>query len=97
MLLDRFTGRQTSLIDSFDRSVESPVWSLDGQSIYFNAEDQGEMPLWVVAASGGQPRLLTPGQHAGEFDARGNAIVAAMSSLGGPAELYSSLAEACGN
>jgi len=33
MLLDRASGRQTSLTDAFDRSVEDARWSIDGKSI----------------------------------------------------------------
>src|SRR5581483_4735780 len=53
MLLDRASGRITSLTDAFDRSVDTLLWSHDGKSIYFNAEDRGEMPVFVIPASGG--------------------------------------------
>ena len=88
MLYDRASGRHTSLTDAFDRSVDQAVWSTDGASIYFNAEDRGEMPLFVVSATGGTPRALTPGVFAGEFDVRGASIVIARSSLQSPVELY---------
>jgi dipeptidyl aminopeptidase/acylaminoacyl peptidase len=89
MLYERASGRHISLTDGFDRSVDNLLWSSDGSSIYFNAEDRGEMPLFVAPVSGGTPRLLTPGIHAGEFDVRGTTIVMARSSLESPAELYS--------
>ncbi|PWT82311.1 MAG: S9 family peptidase [Blastocatellia bacterium] len=91
MLYDRSSRRHRSLTDAFDRSVESPLWSSDGQSIYFNAEDRGEMPLFVLPASGGTPRALTPGTHVSEFDIRGPSDVVVLSSsrLDSPAELYS--------
>jgi dipeptidyl aminopeptidase/acylaminoacyl peptidase len=88
MLHDRASGRQTSLTDAFDRSVDTPLWSADGTAIYFNAEDRGEMPLFVIASAGGTPRPMTPGVHAGEFDVRGGSIVIARSSLDAPADLY---------
>lgn len=88
MLYDRASGRQTSLTDAFDRSVDTAIWSADGTSIYFNAEDRGEMPLFVIPAAGGAPRPITPGLYAGEFDVRGESIVIARSSLEGPVELY---------
>ena len=64
--LDRASGRQTSLTDGFDRSVDTAIWSSDGKSIYFNAEDRGEMPLFVVPATGGAPRR----DHAGRVRRR---------------------------
>jgi dipeptidyl aminopeptidase/acylaminoacyl peptidase len=88
ILLDRASGRQTVLTDTFDRSVEDLRWSTDGMSIYFNAEDRGEMPVFVMPATGGTPRALTPGKFVGEFDVRGDAAVFAISSLASPVELY---------
>ena len=88
MLYDRASGRHTSLTDAFDRSVDAPIWSTGGTSIYFNAEDRGEMPLFVIPAAGGTPRLVTPGLFAGEFDVRGETIAMARSSLESPVELY---------
>jgi dipeptidyl aminopeptidase/acylaminoacyl peptidase len=88
ILYDRASGRQTTLTDAFDRSIDTAIWSSDGKSIYFNAEDRGEMPLFVVPAAGGAPRPIAAGVHAGEFDVRGESIVIARSSLEGPVELY---------
>jgi dipeptidyl aminopeptidase/acylaminoacyl peptidase len=88
MLLDRSTGRSVSLTDAFDRSVESPMWSPDGASLYFNAEDRGEMPLFVIGASGGAPRPVTGRMYVGEFDVRGGRIVVASSSFDSPVELH---------
>src|SRR5262249_1783102 len=75
MLFDRASGGHKSLTDAFDRSVESLLWSSDGRSIYFNAEDRGKMPLFVVPANGGTPQVLTPGAYVGEFDVRGSSDV----------------------
>ena len=88
ILLDRASGRQTVLTDTFDRSVDDLRWSTDGTSIYFTAEDRGEMPVFVMPAAGGTPRVLTPGKFAGEFDVRGDSAVVALSSLASPVELY---------
>jgi dipeptidyl aminopeptidase/acylaminoacyl peptidase len=88
MLLDRASGRQTSLTDGFDRSVEDPRWSSDGKSIYFNAEDQGEMPVYTIAAAGGAPRAITAGMFDGEFDVASDALIVARSSVSSPTELF---------
>jgi dipeptidyl aminopeptidase/acylaminoacyl peptidase len=93
MVLDRASGRSTSLTDAWDRSVESPVWSADGGTIYFNAEDRGEMPVFTIPASGGQPRPATPGAFDGEFSLGGaDTLVVARSSLAAPVELYAMFA-----
>jgi dipeptidyl aminopeptidase/acylaminoacyl peptidase len=91
MLLDRTSGRQTSLTDGFDRSVEDLRWSGDGRSIYFNAEDQGSMPVFTVAATGTMPRAITAvtgDMFDGEFDIAADRLVVARSSVSSPAELF---------
>ena len=88
MRYNRASRRSTSLTDAFDRSVEALSWSSDGKSIYFNAEDHGEMPLFVIPAVGGAPRTIAPGLFAGEFDVRGTTLLMSRSSLDAPAELF---------
>src|SRR5207247_2886712 len=88
MLLDRASGRQTSLTDAFDRSVEDLRWSDDGKAILFNAEDQGEMPVFTIAATGGAPHAITAGKFDGEFDIAADALIVARSSVSSPTELY---------
>jgi dipeptidyl aminopeptidase/acylaminoacyl peptidase len=94
MLYDRATGRQTSLTEAFDRSVETAVWSTDGTAIFFNAEDRGEMPVFELTLGGtarepraGLPHAVTAGMFDAEFDLSGQTLVVARSSLAAPAEL----------
>src|SRR6185295_8457348 len=71
--------------------------SADGQSIYFNAEDRGEMPVFVVPSApplrsgqaGGAPKPITPGSFDGEFDLVRDTLVVSRSSLASPSELFS--------
>jgi dipeptidyl aminopeptidase/acylaminoacyl peptidase len=86
MLYDRATGRQTSLTDHFDRSVDTAVWAGD-DTIYFNAEDQGAMPVFEVEVHGGLPHPVTPGMFDGEFDFAGSTLLVARSNVAMPAEL----------
>src|SRR5262245_18346949 len=92
MVLDRASGRTRSLTDSFDRSVDTPRLSSDGATIYFHAEDRGEMPVFSIAANASgstAPRVITPGTHDPEFDVAANgSLVVARSSLASPAELF---------
>jgi dipeptidyl aminopeptidase/acylaminoacyl peptidase len=92
MLLDRASGRHVSLTDGFDRSVEAALWSSDGKTIYFNAEDRGKMPVFAIPASPAgsvAPRAITPGMYDGEFDLAGGALRVSRSNTSAPAELYS--------
>jgi dipeptidyl aminopeptidase/acylaminoacyl peptidase len=95
MLYDRGTGRHTSLTDAFDRSVDTALWGGDGNTIYFNAEDRGAMPVYEVTLGGpsrdpraGMPHAITQGSFDGEFDLGGNTLIVARSSLAAPADLY---------
>jgi len=89
MVLDRASGRSTSLTDTWDRSVESPAWSADSRTIYFNAEDRGAMPVFAIPVTGGQPRALTAGAFDGEFSlGGGDTLVVSRSSLAAPSELF---------
>jgi len=95
MVLDRKSGRSSSLTDGFDRSVDTPAWSTDSRTIYFNAEDRGAMPVFSIAGrlSDGvgatMPKAVTPGMFDGEFAVGANGtLVVARSSLTSPAELF---------
>lgn len=93
MILDRATGASRRVTD-FDRSADTILWNGKGDTLYFNAEDRGEMPVFSVPAKGGQPTAITPGTFNGEFDVAPNGtIVASRTSLSKPAELVAFRAE----
>ncbi|MFI5128254.1 MAG: prolyl oligopeptidase family serine peptidase, partial [Candidatus Acidiferrales bacterium] len=46
MLYDRKSGEHTSVTKNFDRNVESYQWLPDSRTIYFQAEDKAEMPIY---------------------------------------------------
>ena len=59
MLYDRASGRHAVLNEKFDRSVEHIVWSPDSKTIYFDAEDRAEKPVYAVAATAGaEPKQI---------------------------------------
>ena len=88
MVLDRASGRSASLTDTFDRSTDTLLWSPDGKTIYFNAEDRGEMPVFAIPAAGGTPHVVTPGSFDGEFQIAGESLIVERSSLASPAEIF---------
>jgi dipeptidyl aminopeptidase/acylaminoacyl peptidase len=47
----------------FDRDVRSPVWSWDGKTIYFLADDRGGAQLYSVPGDGGAVTSVTSGKH----------------------------------
>ena len=59
MTYDRASDAHTEVGESLDRSVEQIVWSADSKQIYFTAEDQGEEPVYEIAAqAGSSPRMI---------------------------------------
>ncbi len=58
-MFDLTTGEDRDLLRDFDRWPGAPVWSTDGETIYFVADDGGRAPIFGVPATGGVPRRLT--------------------------------------
>ncbi len=52
MLYDRTTRRTRSLTENFDASVGAPVWFPDSKRIFFESEEQGREPIFVVSVTG---------------------------------------------
>ena len=89
MVLDRASGRSTSLTDTWDRSVENPVLVGDSRTIYFNAEDRGAMPVFPIPVAGGQPRAPHGRCVRRRVQPRrGRTLVVSRSSLAAPSELF---------
>jgi dipeptidyl aminopeptidase/acylaminoacyl peptidase len=92
MLYNRATGEHTDLTPNFDRNVESYLWSADSRTIYFQAENHAEMPIYSIAAiPSSRPRPLIADGFNEEFSlsADGKRLVFSRSSLTYPAELFS--------
>ena len=53
VVYDRASGRSRTLTEAFDRQVESFVFSPDGKTLYFTAEDDGLTPVYSVPVAGG--------------------------------------------
>ena len=91
MLYDRASGASTNLTETFDRNVESNVWSSDSKSIYFQAEDKFELPVYTIAATAGSsPRVVLGDSFNAEFEvsADGRTLVFARESLTMPPEIF---------
>jgi dipeptidyl aminopeptidase/acylaminoacyl peptidase len=52
MLFDRAAATRRSLTPDFDSWVEYFAWAPDGQTIYFEAEQNATKPIWSVPVSG---------------------------------------------
>ncbi len=81
-------GEKRMLAPEWDRSPSSIGFSSDGKRIYANASNTGQRSLFSIDAKSGKVRTVvkTGGVHA--LAAAGKRIVYSMSTLAGPAELY---------
>jgi dipeptidyl aminopeptidase/acylaminoacyl peptidase len=88
-------GRATLLTDSWDRSVSGFAFSLDGSTIYLEAEDDGYDQLFRLPAAGGAVERLFPIAHGGYTAVRAarDAVVALYQTSAQPPELVRISAE----
>lgn len=61
MIYDRVTGSLRSLTAGLDASVDSPVWDPSSTRLYFEAQHQGEMPIYAVGLDGSIEMLIQQG------------------------------------
>jgi dipeptidyl aminopeptidase/acylaminoacyl peptidase len=91
MIYDRKSGKQIQVAKDFDRNPEGYAWSPDGRTIYFNAENETEMPIYAVGpALAAVPREVVKNGFNGEFalSADGTTIAFTRTSLTMPAEVF---------
>jgi dipeptidyl aminopeptidase/acylaminoacyl peptidase len=51
ILYERSTRKRINLTESFDRSVNDVVWSPDSKSLFFNADDKGNVSIYKVSVN----------------------------------------------
>lgn len=91
MLYGRQSGKQSNLTENFDSSVESYAFAPDSRTIYFNAEEKAEMPIYSIATTpGSSPKVIVSGNSNDDFDisADGRTLVFARTSLTMPPEIF---------
>lgn len=82
-------GKPSVLTATFDRDVGNAIWSADSKSIYFAAQTEGDIPLYVIPAKGGTiSKLLGNDSGVNDFDMRGDKIVYSLTETKNPWELY---------
>lgn len=96
LLYDRAAGSHANLTENFDRSVDAIVWSPDGKSLFFDAEDRGAVAVFRMAANAGsEPKPVFRAATVEGFDLTGDGktLVFTHSSIQSPAELFAASAE----
>jgi dipeptidyl aminopeptidase/acylaminoacyl peptidase len=61
MVLERSTGKVTSLTESLDRWVNSFAWTPDSASLFFSTGDRGRQSIQLIPVKGGAARVIASG------------------------------------
>ena len=56
VVYQRKSGESRNATPDFDRSVDSLTWTPDSKTIFFTAEDHGEMPIYALPLDAKEPR-----------------------------------------
>jgi dipeptidyl aminopeptidase/acylaminoacyl peptidase len=86
--MDVASGRKHTVASGWDRSITDFRWSPDGKTILASADDIGQHKLFAIDTAGGKVTPLTNKGYVSAFDVRGDTLVMALDSLGGPAQLF---------
>ena len=87
-LYDQATGAKRTLFESTDLSADEMIFSANGTSIFFTADEKGLTNLYMVSASGGTPKLVTKGGSINQLRAGPDFILFSKSTLTAPPELF---------
>jgi dipeptidyl aminopeptidase/acylaminoacyl peptidase len=90
-LYNRESAKLVNLTEDFDRSVDGYAWAADSKSLYFQAEDKAEMPIFLIPASAGKtPKELLGASFNPEFEVSrdGRMIVFTRTSFAMPPEVF---------
>lgn len=99
LIFNRDTGEREDLTSDFDRNVETYEWAPDSRTIYFQAEDRAEMPIYsILVSAGSKPTPVVAEGFNAEFalSADGKEFAFSRSSLTYPAELFSAKSDGAG-
>jgi dipeptidyl aminopeptidase/acylaminoacyl peptidase len=90
VLFERATGRHRNLTPGFDYSVSEVVWSPDSKTLYFTADDRGNVSIFRIPVSGGTPvPILTSGYNTDlRVTPDGKKLVFLRERINLPAELF---------
>ncbi len=90
VLYERASGKIINLTEKFDYSVNDVVWAPDSKSLYFNADDKGNVSIFKVAIAGKKiTTILNKGFNTSlRLTPDGNTIVITKEAINLPTELF---------
>lgn len=89
MLLNLKTHDARPLTQHWDKSISRFSWSRDGKSLFATAEHLGQRPLWKIDARTGMATPVTGEGEVETFSVGVGKLFYTLSTLAGPADLYS--------
>jgi dipeptidyl aminopeptidase/acylaminoacyl peptidase len=91
MVLERATGKLTTVTEAIDRSIESFIWAPDSKRVFFGAVDRGRQAIQFVSIEGGGVRVALSGANMlddMQFAPDGKTIVFTQQSGSAPVEIF---------
>ncbi len=91
MVLERATGKTTSLTETLDRWVGNFTWAPDSTRLFFTAEDRGRIGLQMIAVTGGGLRSIISGASSlddVQFTEDGRTMIYTEESGSRPSEIF---------
>ncbi|TAK60151.1 MAG: S9 family peptidase [Bacteroidetes bacterium] len=90
MLYERTSGNIRSLTESFDSNVESFVWTSDSKTIYFEAEEKANKPIWSVTVAGNDVKKIVDDATNSDVNISqdGKSLVFSHQTMSRPTEIY---------
>ena len=92
-LIDANGGNRRELGNGIDNRQGPPRWTPDGRAVCFTVQERGNVRLYRLPVSGGQPQLIVPASSergaVGSWSiAKGDRLAYSLTTPSGPAELY---------
>ena len=89
MVRDTASGKERSVVDSWDRSAASLAWSSDGKTLFVTADDLGQHAVFAIDVATGELKKLFGNGSVSELGvAAGDKLVVAHDSLTSASDLY---------
>ena len=91
VLYERASGKRINLTDTFDYRVDDVVWSPDSKSLFFNADDKGNVSIFHATVPDKKiSTILDKGVNASlQLTPDGQTMIMARETMSLPAELFS--------
>ncbi len=82
-------GKDRSLTDAWDRSVDALIWSPDSKALYVTADDVGQRGVFAIDVGSGQVTKLLSQGHVADLQVAPDQLIISLDTLTAPADLYS--------